>query len=164
MQGNNQQINSTAVNEMDEVLEEDLDIPTFLRERKKKDVILDNCKLASRQEAQPDGGTGIALFIQRINNRLAHPHASIETVASIKDLIRYGLPPSIARQLSPLICEGCKEGWVVGAFLYKLARHPDYESLISPRVQQLIQNYVQGLGVSCVQLEPGIQPIIYRHI
>ncbi len=152
--------------------EEDLDIPTFLRARKKRQAVLDHCKAASGQENRPGGNRpgckgpereeGLELLIQRINNRLDHPYASIETVASINDLVRYGLPRGIARQLFPLVCDGCKEGWVVGAFLYKLARHPDYEPLLSPRVQRLIQDYVHGQGVSCVQLEPCMQPIVYK--
>lgn len=152
--------------------EEDLDIPTFLRAREKRHAVLDHCRAASRQERRPgvkrpgreaaDREEGLELLIQRINNRLDHPYATIETVVSINDLVRYGLPRGIARQLFPLVCDGCKEGWVVGAFLYKLARHPDYEPLLSPRVQRLIQDYVHGQGVSCVQLEPCIQPIVYK--
>ncbi len=152
--------------------EKDLDIPTFLRARKKRNAVMDHCKAVSGQQARSGGKRpdreaadreeGLELLVQRINNRLDHPYASIETVASINDLVRYGLPRDIAGQLFPLVCDGCKEGWVAGAFLYKLARHPDYEPLLSPRVQRLIQDYVHGQGVSCVQLEPCMQPIVYK--
>jgi hypothetical protein len=143
-------------------IEEDLDIPTFLRKEEKKAAVLDQWFSARMSAPGGRGGDAVAEFVGRINRRLDHAHSSIKTVATLDDMKRYGLPDDIAGQLEPLISEQCREDWLVAAFLNKLARHPRYEPLLSRRVRTLIQNYVNRFDVMCVQLETCIQPIVAK--
>ncbi|HMA66653.1 MAG TPA: hypothetical protein VKO20_02430 [Desulfosalsimonadaceae bacterium] len=139
---------------------EELDIPTFLRRVRSSETPVDT-EGPRMLDAPPENRRAeLAGLLQRINRRLDHRYACIETVASLSDLKRYGLPEGLADQLAPLAGKDCKEACVVVAFLNKLTRHPDYESLLSPRVRQLIQDAVREFGVTCVQLEACIQAII----
>ncbi|MFO7840480.1 MAG: hypothetical protein R6X08_13400 [Desulfosalsimonadaceae bacterium] len=143
---------------------EELDIPTFLRRLRcsKAPAKADGLRLL---DTPPENRhRELEGLLQRINCRLDHPYACIETVASLSDLKRYGISEGLAARLAPLISRECREACVVVAFLNKLSRHPDYESLLSPRVRQLIQDAVSEFGVACVQLEVCIQAIISSSI
>jgi hypothetical protein len=145
--------------EADVVMDQDLDIPTFLRNQDKKAAVLQRCQ--ERLSGGRDGAEdAMAEFIARINRRLDHDHSTIETVASINDLKRYGLPQGVAKQLEPYVGEQCREDWLVAAFLNKLARHPRYEPMLAGRPRHLIQNYAHRFGVMCVQLEACVHPIV----
>ena len=158
--------NQSAAMDMDQLhegLEADLDIPTFLRKEKKNKAVLAVAEPAGPEPADRVQNNDDALirFLERLNRRLDHEHACLETVASINDLKRYGLPPEIVSQLEPIAGTECSESCMVAALLNKLARHPDYGRILSRRVKDLIQNYVQSVGVMCVQLETFLHPIVY---
>ena len=158
--------NQSAAMDMDQLhdgLEADLDIPTFLRKEKKNKAVpamAEPVKPAAQMDHN-ENENALIRFLERLNRRLDHEHACLETVASINDLKRYGLPPEIVSQLAPIAGRDCSESCMVAAFLNKLARHPSYGQLLSPRVKDLIQNYVQSVGVLCVQLETLLHPIVY---
>jgi len=161
MKGYNNQSTAMDADELNESLEADLDIPTFLRREKKNKAVLDIAEPAQPAEQSQDNETALIQFLERLNRRLDHAHACLDTVASLNDLKRYGLPSEIVTQLEPIAGRDCSESCMVAAFLNKLARHPNYGQLLSQRVKDLIQNYVQSVGIICVQLEACIHPIVY---
>lgn len=158
MQGWENQSAAMDMEVLHETPEADLDIPTFLRKEKKSKAVL---AIAEPAERVQNNENALIRFLERLNRRLDHEHACLETVASINDLKRYGLPAEIVRQLEPIVGRECSESCMVAALLNKLARHPDYGRILSRRVKDLIQNYVQSVGVMCVQLETFLHPIVY---